>query len=120
MLFANPRTLPALLLCVGFALAGYRWYEMRQIPQLDPKELAMAVELNYALDMVRAEKAGEELPSQQQRLDAKAAIRDEVLGAYAAERDQMQTQINQGLVAGLLGLALYIGVLILQRRGVIS
>ncbi len=119
MLFSNPRVLPALLLCVGFALAAYRWYELQNAPVPDPQEIELAVELNYALDLARADKAGNPMPDAQQRVDDKARIRAEIEEYMDAERQELQTQITQGLVAGLLGLALYLGVLVLQRRGVI-
>ncbi len=120
MLFSNPRVLPALLLCVGFGLAAYRWYELQNAPPPDPQAIELAVELNYALDLARAEKAGKPMPDAQQRVDEKAKIRQEIEEFMGAERETLQTQIVQGLVAGFLGLALYLGVLMLQRRGVIS
>lgn len=120
MLFSNPRTLPALLLCVGFGLAVYRWYELQHTPAPDPQEIELAVELNYALDLARAENAGKPTPGAQQRVDEKAKIRAEIEEFMGAERETLQTQMTQGLVAGFLGLALYLGVLALQRRGVIK
>lgn len=119
MLFSNPRVLPALLLCVGFALAAYRWYELQNAPSPDPQEIELAVELNYALDLARADKEGKPMPGAQQRIDEKAKIRAEIEEFMDGERQELQTQITQGLVAGFIGLALYLGVLVLQRRGVI-
>lgn len=117
MLFSNPRVLPALLLCVGFGLAGYRWLELQRIPEPD---IELAVELNYALDLARAEKAGESMPDAQQRIDDKAQLREEIRSHLDGERQELKNQITQGIVAGFLGLALYIGVMSLQSRGVIK
>lgn len=117
MLFSNPRVLPALLLCVGFGLAGYRWFELQRVPEHD---LELAVELNYALDLARAEKAGETMPGAQQRIDDKAQLRAEIQQHLDGERQELKNQITQGMVAGFLGLALYLGVMSLQRRGVIK
>lgn len=120
MLFSNPRVLPALLLCVGFGLAGYRWFALERIPPVDEGEIALAVELNYALDLARREKDGEPAPGAQQRIDDKRALREEIVAHIDNERTELELQITQGLIAGFLGLVLYLGVLVLQARGVVK
>ena len=119
MLFSNPRTLPALLLCIGVFLAGHRWYQLEQTPPYDAEEVELAVELNYALDLARAQRDGQPLPDAQQRLDDKARLREEIEAHFYGKRNELQTQIQQGIIAALIGLVLYVGVMVLQRRGVI-
>lgn len=120
MLFTNPRVLPALLLCVGFSLAGYRWFELKNSPPPDADQIALAVELNYALDLARQEKAGETLPGTQERIDQKSALRQEIVAHIEGERQILKNQVFQGLVAGFLGLALYLAIVTLQARKVLK
>lgn len=120
MLFSNPRTLPALLLCVGFGLAGYRWMELRRMPPLDPEQVELAIELNYALDLAKAEKAGTPMPDAAQRKLDKEQLRAEIEEHFNGAQAQKETEIWQGLAGGAIGLVLYLGVLFMQRKKVIG
>lgn len=118
MLFSNPRVLPALLLCIGLTIVIMRGQELKSMQQWNPQDIDTAVELNYALDLVRR---GQTTPlSSSEETARKAEIREEISQTFVEPQKKMQREYEQAKWMTGAGAVLLVIVLVLQQRGIIK
>ncbi len=122
MLFRNPRVLPALLLCIGLGLGGIRAWELHDMPDWTPQDIETSVELNYMLDLARSRASASDpipvLPPEEADR-RKQAIRQDVLHETRGQRQKLESEMRQGILLVVVGALLYLGVLVMQKRGIL-
>ncbi len=118
MLFSNPRVLPALLLCIGLTIMIMRGQELENLQKWNPQDVETAVELNYALDLVR--RGTVEEPSEAEKTARQDAIRQEIQQTFVNPQEKMQREYEQAKWMAGAGALLMILVLILQQRGILK
>ena len=118
MLFSNPRVLHALLLCIGLTIFLMRGQELKELQQWNPSDLETAVEINYALDLVR--QGGTEPPSEAEKQARQAEIRREIEQTFIEPQLKIQREYEQAKWMAIAGGVLMVIVLILQQRGILK
>lgn len=117
MLFSNPRVLPALLVCIGLTIMILRGNELKNLEQWTPQDLERAVELNYALDQMRAGQA--EPLSPDQEAQRKIEIRAEITSTFVEPQRKAREEFEQAKWITGAGVVLMLIVLVLQHRGIL-
>lgn len=118
MLFSNPRVLPALLLCIGLTIFFMRGQELKQLQAWNPSDIETAVELNYALDLVRRGEA--EAPSEAEKQSRQAEIRREIEQTFIEPQEKTKREHEQAKWMAIAGAILMALVLLLQQRGILK
>ena len=118
MLFSNPRVLPALLLCIGLTIFFIRGQELQEAQQWNPQDIETAVELNYALDLVRRGEAQD--PSEAEKKARQDEIRREIEETFIAPQQKMRREYEQAKWIAIAGGLLMVLVLVLQQRGILK
>lgn len=107
------RSLPALLLAVGFGLCGYyglAWYEL---PTYSEEEVAASVELNLQIDLQRRGPHLQPDATGLQRM--REMVRAEVEAEINHEREKVQLRFGVGLIALVLGAGSLVSERLLAR-----
>ena len=118
MLFNNPRVLPALLLCIGLTIFLMRGQELKELQQWNPADIETAVELNYALDLVR--QGANEAPTEAEKQARQAEIRREIEQTFIEPQQRIQREYEQAKWMAIAGALLMVVVLVLQQRGILK
>ncbi|MGJ8668625.1 MAG: hypothetical protein ACSHXK_03965 [Oceanococcus sp.] len=118
MLFSNPRVLPALLLCIGLTIFLMRGQELKNMEAWNPSDIETAVELNYALDLVRRGEAP--APSELEKQTRQAEIRSEIVETFIAPQEKTKREHEQAKWMAIAGAILMVLVLLLQQRGILK
>lgn len=96
------RSLPALLLAVGFGLCGYYGLEWYELPTYSEEEITASVDLNLQIDLQRRGPHLQPDAAGLQRM--REMVRAEVEAEINREREKVQLRFGVGLIALVLGL----------------
>lgn len=118
MLFHNPRVLPALLVVIGVTMLYLRGQQLQDIQQWNPQDIETAVELNYALDLMRGGQETE--PSEAEKQARLSDIRQEIVSTFVEPQQRIEREYEQAKWMTGIGLVLMLVVLILQQHGILK